>query len=370
MLLGKQLYKDLKEKGSTEIKVSDSFYSCLDCFACIHVCPAGVNAGEVSDIAKQIITQKGSPLEDQQKNVARMIVSATMKYGNPLGLRKQAAKWARGLDFDAESDTIMFTGNMYQLMPHSSSMASMRIRAGEKLSEGLAGLMAKYPQILRFSGLLSDRKTEGEMNSALLSIYELLRKSGVSFNYLGKEEPYPGTFIYDLGYTNEFAEYAKRVTSLLKSRGVKRIITTDPHSHNMFCNKYPEYVENFDIEVVYYLDLIDTKLFNSDEEEVVFHEPCYFALRDPVYNKPNEILARTSKVSLPRRSGKSDHCCGGPSELLYPKIAHGVSEKRREQLESGKGKKTITACPICYANLERDSDVTDIANHLKNRLKA
>ena len=32
---------------------SDSFYSCLDCYACVQVCPAGVNAGKVSQISRE-----------------------------------------------------------------------------------------------------------------------------------------------------------------------------------------------------------------------------------------------------------------------------------------------------------------------------
>ena len=43
----------------------------------------------------------------------------------------------------------------------------------------------------------------------------MLQKSGVKFNYLGAEEPYPGMFLHELGYAKEFKEYAETVYNLL-----------------------------------------------------------------------------------------------------------------------------------------------------------
>lgn len=368
VLLGKALYKDLKETGKTEISLSDSFYSCLDCFACVQVCPAGVNAGEVSDIVKEMINTRDSPLSDQEKNVARMIVNATMKYGNPLGLRKKAAKWAESLSFDDSSDTLLYTGNMYQLMSYSKTMGRMKSRMGESVSERMAGYFKSTPSLLKLAGLMPDSGMKREMESSLHSIYSMLRKSGVRFRYLRDMEPYPGTFLYDLGYMEEFGKYARSVSELFIKEGVKRIITIDPHTHNVLKNNYPKFVTDFPFEVVYYLDLIDDSKLKSSEIEVNYHEPCYFTLRKDTYDKPDTLLSHIGKVNKPRRSGKSDFCCGGPAELLYPDLAHRVSEERVCQLKSsGKGK-TVTACPICYANLDRGSDVTDIANYLNSNM--
>lgn len=369
VLLGKSLYKDLKEKGKTEIKVSDSFYSCLDCFACVQVCPAGVNAGEVSDIVKEMINAAASPISGQEKNVARMIVNATMKYGNPLGLRKKAVSWSRDLEFDKGFGTILYTGNMYQLMSHSKSMGSMKSSMGNSLAEKLAGYVKSYPSLLKAAGIFSNRRTGEEMEMALRNIYKMLKRSGKSFGYLGRDEPYPGTFLYDLGYMEEFRVYAQRVTDLFNSRGVKRIITVDPHTHNVLKNNFPKFASNFSFDVVYYLDLVDDDLFEQEHEEVNYHEPCYFSLRGEPYGRAEEILSKAAVVKKPRRSGKSDFCCGGPAELLYPDLAHRVSEERRCQLKEAGSGITVTACPICFANLDRGSGVKDIANFLNGKMK-
>lgn len=369
VLLGKELYSDLSKHGKTNIRVADSFYSCLDCFACVQVCPAGVNAGEVSDIAKKLITQEDSPLKNQQKKVAKLIVRTTKKYGNPLGLRRGSAKWAKGLSFEENSANLLYTGNMYQLMAHSQSLAKLKSRAGEKFSDFGASVLLWLPQFMKLSGLTSERRTAEEMESALRHIHTLLTRSDITFSYLGEKEPYPGTFLFDLGYEKDFAHYAQQVTELFRKNGVERIITTDPHTYNLLKTQYPRYVEGFDFEVVYYLDLLDGEIFRESEERVTYHEPCYFTLREPTYRKPEELLRMTSEVSLPRRSGKSDFCCGGPSELLYPDLAEHVSNSRRMQLGMDKGEKVVTACPICFANLDKGSGATDIANHLYSRLK-
>ena len=52
--LGKAFIAEMNNAGRSELKISDSFYSCLDCFACLQVCPAGVNAGKVSGIGREI----------------------------------------------------------------------------------------------------------------------------------------------------------------------------------------------------------------------------------------------------------------------------------------------------------------------------
>lgn len=368
VLLGKSLYKDLRENGKTELNVADSFYSCLDCYACVQVCPAGVNAGKVSEVAKQLITTEGSPIRYQMKHTATMIVNATMKYQNPLGLKKQSAKWSRDLEFDTSSKTLLYTGNMYQLMTYSKSMASLKSHLGDNRSEKMAKYFERHPKILTLSQLFSDKNTKLEMTSSLRNIYYLLKKSGVEFNYLGEREPYPGTFLYDLGYMEEFAKYAKEVTKLFRASGVERIITIDPHTFNVLKNNYPKFVHNFDFEIVYYLDLIDLNLFEHKDEIISYHEPCYFSLRDPFYPEPEIILSSVAKVTKPRKSGKSNFCCGGPAELLYPNLAHSVSEHRRNQLGVNSGNRVITACPICYANLNRDHDVTDIANYLASNM--
>lgn len=367
--LGMRLFDDMIRKGSTELSVGESFYSCLDCHACVQVCPTGVDAGRVSDIGKRILSLKYPGIKKQERPEAGMIVSATMKFMNPLGVREKCADWAKGMKFDTESTTILYTGNMYQLMAYTSTMEKNRVRMGEGVSKLASQLASRFSSLVKMASVRPDKNLQEDMNRNLRNVVTLLNASGVSHDYLREEEPYPGTLIYDLGYYREFSEYAKIVTKIFKSRGYRRIVTVDPHTHELLRDVYPRYVEDFDFEILYYLDLVDSSLFKKGSERVVFHEPCHFVLSELPYNKPLDILQRLHDTTLPDRSGKRTMCCGGPDELLFSNLSSVISEERYSQLKNTNAERIVTACPICYSNLSKHGVTSELAEILVDALK-
>lgn len=362
--LGKRLYDDITSRGQSELSVSDPFYSCLDCHACVEVCPTGVDAGKVSDLGKMVIVSGKGIRNSQEKMEAKMIVSATMKYNNPLGVREKCAEWADDLKFESGTDTLLYTGNMYQLMAYSASMRHKRQRAGKTFTRMASRIASSSPWILRAGSRSYDPDVMNTMSRNLRNIVELLRKSGVKFGYLREEEPYPGTFIHDLGYFREFREYANRVTDIFRKGGYRKIITLDPHTFELLRDVYPKYVDHFDFEVVYYLDLLDTGILKRTGDHIVFHEPCHLVLSKNSYNTPKAILSEISNLKLPERSGKRTFCCGGPSELLFSGLTDTISSIRFNQLKETGGDRIVTSCPICFVNLSRDGSVHDISDIL------
>lgn len=81
-------------------------------------------------------------------------------------------------------------------------------------------------------------------------------------------------------------------------------------------------------------------------------------------NSPVEFLSAFSNLQLPRKSGKSTSCCGGPDELLYGDIAEKVSEDRFKQLEVVGAQKIVTACPVCFENLNKGKEVIELPDFL------
>ncbi len=366
--LGKKVFEDLSKNKKTALSISDSFYSCLDCYACFQVCPAGVNAGKVSSIMRQLITSQQFTVTNQEKSVAKMIVSATLKYNSPIALKSDVL-WTRDISFNYESDTLLYTGTMYQLMPNSKALSSLKQKFGDSMTEIFAKFIVKMPSLLKLSAGIYDRNLKEKMDYYLHDIALLLNEAGIQFTYLGAEEPYPGTFLHDLGYIKEFKEYASKVTQLFRSHKIKKIITVDPHTYELLKNVYPEYVQDFDFEVYHYLDFIKNLNFENDESIITYHEPCHFVLRNVEYNVPKEILEKIGNLKMPARNGKRTMCCGGPDEMIYTSLAESVSDSRFMELKSTGSKKIITACPICYINLAKDDSVIDIAGYLKERLK-
>lgn len=366
--LGKSLLSDLVKDGKSSMDVSDSFYSCLDCYACVQVCPAGVNAGKVSQISREIIVSGRYSDKNHSKNVANMIVGTTMMYHDPLGLKRKLSGWDQGLEFSEDSPRVLYTGNMYQIMPYSKRLAEMSIRMGSRITGILSGIISRNPSLIKLTGLYYSKEMAGKMDAYLRYIADLLRKAGVEFRYMGNEEPYPGTFLYDLGYEDEFREYASEVTKLFKKMGVKEIITVDPHTYDLLKNQYPEYVSDFNFKVTHYLDFLKDMNFRKVERKVTMHEACHFSLRENPYNVPVEIVSGFSNLVLPTRSGKRTMCCGGPNELIYPKLSEKISSTRLKNLKETGAETIITACPICYANLGSEKSVMDISQYLHENI--
>ncbi len=362
VILGRELLNSLHSEGRVNPQLSDSFYSCLDCFACLQVCPAGVNAGVVSHLSRSILAE--AKMKGSRNPYASMIVAATMKYMNPLGIRRGLGSWATGLKFSDRSENLLYTANMYQLMAYTGKMNSMRSLMGDAMGRFMASMASEIPSLVRISATQYDRDFKATLDKSLRNIADLLRASGVEFSYMGDDEPYPGTFIYDLGYLDEFREYSARVYRMLKETGARRIITVDPHTYDLLKNTYPKYVEGFDLEIVFYTDMLDQSKLHSTGKIVAYHEPCHFVLRPDAYNRPLELLRSASEVKLPARSGKRNRCCGGPDELIFPDLSEKISHERYAELEAIGADLIVTACPICLSNLTKNGKATDISGVL------
>ncbi len=366
--LGKYLIKESLKKNPVDLNIADSFYSCLSCNACVVVCPAGVNAGKVSLIARKVITEGNYVSRSNEQPVAKMIVNSIMKYYNPLGLRKKCSKWAKDLEFDSRSETILYTGNMFQLMPYSKSLASIKKKVGKRNTDRFARLLASWPLLIKLASNLYDRDLAIRMEKSLKGIVMLLKKSGVSFGYLREDEPYPGTFLFELGYEQEFREYANKVYGMFKSRGIKQVITVDPHTYDIMKNEYPKVIKEFNIKVLHYLELVKTDIFRKTEETITYHEPCHFSRSETPFNSPVELLANLSDLRMPAFNGRATYCCGGPDDLIYTDLANSVSDARSEQLRATGASKVITSCPICFTNLNKYSSVAELSEFLEGLL--
>ncbi len=367
--LGKEIFKEVRESGRIELKIGESFYTCLDCYACLQVCPAGVNAGKVSEIGKALISSGEITVKSQRNPIADMIVELTMKYRNPLGVRELCSGWAEGLAFDGSSSTLLYTGNMYQLMAYNKALGKLESQIGSMLSKTIAGFFTKHTSFSKYIKHFADKKMKEEMDNYLRDIYLLLKGTGTTFNYLAKDEPYPGTFIYDLGYREKFAEYAKYLADLFHKKNVEHIITVDPHTYDLLKNTVPKFVEDFDFTVSHYLEYIKPESLAKTSEKVTFHEPCHFVLRKDSYDVPKKLLESTSDIVMPARSGKKVLCCGGPDELLYKGLSEKISMERFRELKDTGAEKIITACPICLSNLKKENIVTDISSYLLEKKK-
>lgn len=180
-----------------------------------------MNAGRVSDYMKQAIADGNFLAGGRQEHpVAKMIVELTMRYWDPLGLRKECAEWARGgIEFDGSSSTVLYTGHMYQLMAYNKKLKEL-LNGNMKLMSIGSAILSRAPSLSKMMAGLYDPEVRRKMEGYLRNVVKLLKAAGVKFGYLGEDEPYPGTLLLDMGgYVEEFRRYAEKVVNLFRERG-------------------------------------------------------------------------------------------------------------------------------------------------------
>ena len=295
--------------------------------------------------------------------------------GSVLPLSKRTATgWARGLNLPRGGETVLYTGHMYQMVPAIDAMSSeLALLENSFLTRffGLGRFANKFINLSFFMGLTASWKLKRHSDQVLRDIVELLRGADVEFGYLYEDEFYAGALLYDDGLDDAFGEHARRVAAHLKKLGVRRLITVDPHTTKMFRQAFPKFVEDFDIEVQNYLEVLAEAHPEPVEPvngEIVVHDSCVYARYEDVCEQPRELL-RAAGISVrePKQAGKLTHCCGGPLESLFPTEAHRISGNRVDQLEA-EGRNVVTMCPFCWVNLSKAAGdrlvIDDIASVL------
>lgn len=286
--------------------------------------------------------------------------------------RKNAVRWARGLDLRHGGDTVIYTGLMYQLIPYIEGLVEAEKKLADSRLAGMTALGRKVNRLLNISRFMARPSAElrATYDQVPADVARLLKKAGVDFGYLYGDDLYTGALTYDLGSDDAVIEHAKRVHAVLRKHGVKTLITIDPHTTNMLRSVYPKLLPDFDIQVKTYLEVLDeavaagrlaapaaTPGVSSEAPggaalgELAVHDPCVFARYEGIVDEPRRLLAAAgATIKEPEKSGRMTWCCGGPVESLYPEKAHANAVKRAAQLAEA-SPHIVTMCPLCLVNL-------------------
>lgn len=283
--------------------------------------------------------------------------------------------WAKGLDIPFGGETVLYTGQMYQLVSAIDSMSRLMAKFENSKVTRFFGIGRILNRIANISRLMSggNGKEQTRYNSILRNIASLLKTAGVEFGYLYGKELYSGALVYDEGLDDVFAEHARRVYRTFKENGVKQVITADPHTTNMLKSVYPKIIDGYDLIAKSYLEVLaekDLRCIKQLPLDLVIHDSCIYARHENIVDEPRRLLKTAgATIHVPELSGRLTQCCGGPLESLFPGKANEVAEKRLAQL-AGCGNSIVTMCPICMGNLRRAAndtlEIKDISEHLVN----
>ncbi|MBN1227094.1 MAG: (Fe-S)-binding protein [Deltaproteobacteria bacterium] len=194
------------------------------------------------------------------------------------------------------------------------------------------------------------------------AVGNLLIKAGLSIGILADKEMGDGNEVRVLGEEGLFKYLAEGNISLFKERGIKKIITLDPHSFNAFKNDYPELGGVFE---VYHYTQIMAPLMESGTVplkdlalRVTYHDPCYLGRHNGEYDAPRRILKSIPGIDFIEMEHSRDNafCCGGGGGNFFTDILGGGEEspsriRVKQSLQTGASIIAV-ACPQCAKMLD------------------
>lgn len=294
---------------------------------------------------------------------------------NILGVTKeQGARWARGLNLPGQAETMFFAGCGYQYSAQLEALMSL-IRNIDKSVIG-AELPMRFAHFQKKLGLNlpaiygNIRSRGGEVEvKPLRAAITVLRKLGIQPGYLAANEPCCGAPLYQAGLQSRFAENARQAYKALKSSGAKQIIGIVPYCTHALQNLFPLYVENYDIEVRHFLEVVAEKLPSLKlryprRVRATYHDPCQLVRYLRLVDEPRRILNDIESVELVEPTwtkGKWATCCGGGGgfETVFPELSQVLAVNRVTELMEAKPDIIVTHCPGCVMQLK------DGLRHLK-----
>jgi Fe-S oxidoreductase len=291
---------------------------------------------------------------------------------------KVATRWTESLGLRHGGDTVLYTGMMYQLIPYIEGLVKAEMKFGDSWLAKYTGLGRRVNRVVNISAFMA-RPSAAERavyDQVPINVVHLLRKAGVEFGALFEDDLYSGALAYDLGADEVLVEHARRVHAVFKKRGVKSVITIDPHTTTMLRTVYPKILKGYDVEVRSYLEVLAERGFGTNGHaakalsgEVVIHDSCVFARYEGVVDEPRELLAAAGvTIRDPENTGRQTWCCGGPVESLYPIKAAANAANRVAQLRAA-ATDCVTMCPMCFVNLSTAAGDTmrfkDISQYLR-----
>jgi len=301
----------------------DVLWACTTCRACEEQCPVFISyVDKIVDMRRNLVLIRGEIPAELAK-----ALNGIETNGNPWNLsRDDRTAWNEGLDIPTFADK-----------PDAPVLYWV-------------GCAASY---------------DPRAKKIARSVASLLKRAGVDFAVLGKEENCTGDPARRAGHEHLFMTLAEGNTKTLngykEKGGIKTVVTACPHCFNTLKNEYPDF--GCKLEVVHHTDyllglLAEKKLVPKTEVKgsVAYHDSCYLGRYNGVYESPREILKRIPGVELvevPYWNKQRGLCCGagGGQMFMEEQNKTRVNVKRTLQLVDTEAKTIASACPFCMTML-------------------
>ena len=303
-------------------------WSCTTCGACEEECPVMIeHVSKIIKLRRDLVESRGEPPSELAVALRGMETNSNPWNISPM----DRDKWTEGLNtptFDAdECEYLLFVGCAVSFDDRAQKIGA--------------------------------------------AVVKLLNAAGVSYGYMGSDEPCCGDWARRGGSESNFRMMADMTIEMFDEMKVKKIITLCPHCFNSFKNEYPEF--GGDWEVVHHTQLLaqllaDGKLNPTKriEQKVCYHDACYLGRHNNEYKAPRNILSSIPGLQIKEIAGSKERsmCCGAGGSRYFMEEApdQRVNNLRIDELMEASPDTIASACPYCMTMLSdglKDKDLYD-----------
>ncbi len=308
--------------------LGEIMYSCSTCRNCVEHCVFKFN----EQLVDVFIAARSDMVERGQvpKKVGEFF-SNLAKFGNPWGYAARRLEWV-GRDY-ANNEFLLH-----------------------------AGCVAAY---------------DDRAKRSLKALLELLDAAGVDYGVFS-DEICEGNEAMVMGEFGLFEQLMEQNRRRFEERGVKKVLTPDPHAFNAFKNYYG-------MDAVHHTQLLWNLVKSSElkvgrvEGRLTYHDPCFLGRWNGVYKEPRKLLSRIGSLYEMPRNRKNAFCCGGGSGNFYTDYLGGRDSPARMRVREAAetAEILVTSCPVCLMMLDNavsdeglELDVRDISEVVLEALKS
>ena len=310
-------------KDSGSIYSADEIWSCTTCGACEEECPLLVEyIDKIVDLRRGMVDDGNVPQSLQKP------LKALESRGNPYGkMEKKKADWANAKEFQ-------------QTCP----LKTLGKNNG-------ADTLYFVDSITSY---------DDRMQSIGRATAKILNHVGENFGILGAAERDSGHEVRRFGEETLFMTLRDHNVEAIRTSGVRRIVTADPHAFNALKHDYKDVPPVEHISQVIAREVKAGKIkFSPVENEnsvYAYHDPCYLGRHNQIYDDPRDVLDAIpglKRVEMKRCRDRS-FCCGGGGLMLFyePKEDQRMGVKRVQMAAEAGANVMVTACPFCMVNIE------------------
>lgn len=310
-----------------KVFTSDSLLSCVACYACMAKCPRGI---QLTDVLLPLVKEQTLTHLPELPSELQKALQNALRYGNPMGepARKRAA-WVK------------------------SAGVPIRIFAEDP----------RPADVLWFVECYTAFYPRGQDNCRATA--RLFHRLGIDFAILGNEEKCAGEcgrLTWEPGLSETLMDYNMAV---FQKYQFNRIVTSCPHAHNAFKNRYPALGFNWGLEhttpfLGKHLAQLKPLLTRKLNYTVTYHDSCCLGRQSEFFEAPRQLLKAIPGVKLVEmvHNRINSICCGGGGGGMWldtyfkAKGHERLSERRAKEAAATGADVLAVSCPYEVSRFE------------------